>query len=284
MIHLPSRPTRRRMLQTSAGALLAGGLWPGRAWADAAPDAGAFTFLCVNDLHYFDKKGDDFFQRMVRQMNDTEDKGPDGKARARPDFCLVLGDFAEDGTAEQLGAMRDHLKGLKMPTKFVVGNHDYVELDGRKPFEELFPGPPNYAFDHKGWQFVGLDTTHGRRGSKTAVQAPTLDWLKDNVPKLDKKRPTVLFTHFPMGWLVPSQPTNADAVLTPFKEYNLQAAFCGHFHASTERHKWDATITTNKCCSFYKPNHDFSKDKGYFLCHAKDGDVSRAFVEVRATP
>src|SRR4051812_38991524 len=106
------RPTRPQMLRARARALLAAGLWPGRAWADAAPDTEAFSFLCVNDLHYFDKKGDAFFERMVRQMNETDEKGPDGKA-VGPDLCLVLGDFAEDGTAEQLGAMRDHLKGLK---------------------------------------------------------------------------------------------------------------------------------------------------------------------------
>src|SRR3954470_20542992 len=111
MIHLPSRPSRRQMLRTSAGALLRARVWPGRAWADVAPASEAFTFLCVNDLHYFDKKGDDFFQRMIRQMNETEEKPADGKEAVRPDFCLVLGDFAEDGTAAQLGAMRDHLKG-----------------------------------------------------------------------------------------------------------------------------------------------------------------------------
>src|SRR3954466_9304228 len=96
----PARWTRRQMLRAGGGgALLAAGLWPGRAWADAGPDTGAFTFLCVNDLHYFDKKGDDFFQRMVRQMNETEEKAADGKPSVKPDFCLVLGDFAEDGTA-----------------------------------------------------------------------------------------------------------------------------------------------------------------------------------------
>ncbi len=39
-------------------------------------------------------------------------------------------------------------------------------------------------------------------------------------------------------------------------------------------------VTTNRCCAFVKPNVDGSKEKGYFLCHARKGKIERTFVEV----
>jgi hypothetical protein len=269
--------SRRELMRLSGGALLAAGLWPDTAWAADAGEAAAgraedFTFLCVNDLHFFDHRCIPFFEQMIRQMKATEPK---------PDFCLVVGDFAEDGTADQLGAMRDLLKTLGMPTYNVIGNHDYVTLDDRKPFEQLFPDAFNYTFGHRGWQFVALDTTQGRRATNTVVADSTLDWLKEHAPKLDRKRPSVLFTHFPLGFLVPGRPRNADAVLEPFKDLNLQAVFNGHFHGLTERHRWNATLTTDKCCSFHHANHDGTKEKGYFVCTAKEGKIGRTFVEVK---
>ena len=41
------------------------------------------------------------------------------------------------------------------------------------------------------------------------------------------------------------------------------------------------TMTTNRCCSHYRNNHDGTKEKGYFLCHAKDGKIERKFIEAK---
>lgn len=44
-----------------------------------------------------------------------------------------------------------------------------------------------------------------------------------------------------------------------------------------------AADVTNRCCSFTVRNHDRTQpEKGYFLCHAKDGKVRREFVAVEA--
>ena len=43
----------------------------------------------------------------------------------------------------------------------------------------------------------------------------------------------------------------------------------------------NATLTTDKCCSFHHANHDGTKEKGYFVCTAKDGKIGRSFVEVK---
>jgi hypothetical protein len=69
-------------------------------------------------------------------------------------------------------------------------------------------------------------------------------------------------------------------LLNRFKAYNLRAVFNGHFHSFTERDKGDYIITTNKCCSFRRNNHDGTPEKGFFVCKAKSGRIVREFIEV----
>ena len=74
---------------------------------------------------------------------------------------------------------------------------------------------------------------------------------------------------------------NAKEILERFLPFNLQAAYCGHFHGLTEAKHGAATVTTNKCCSFFRTNHDRTPQKGLFFCETKDGTISRTFVEVK---
>jgi 3',5'-cyclic AMP phosphodiesterase CpdA len=264
--------TRRQMLRMSAGALLAGGCWPGALRADGDGLAGDFHFAVLNDIHYRDERCGRFLERLTRQLRGHPEKIA---------FCLVVGDLAEDGTAEQLLPVRDHLKDLSIPVHVVIGNHDYQTGDDRKAYVDLFPDRLNYHFEHDGWQFLGLDTTDGQRAKGVTAPAETLRWLDARLPKLDRRKPTVVFTHIPLGPWVIYRLTNADDLLGRFKEYNLRAIFNGHFHAFTERRVGGVTITTNRCCSFSRENHVGPKEKGYFLCHAKDGSIERTFVEMK---
>jgi 3',5'-cyclic AMP phosphodiesterase CpdA len=268
----PQRLSRREMLGLSAGTLLTAGLWPGVLHAEGTGNAGNFHFVVVNDVHYLNERCGKWVQGVVRQIKSHPEK---------IEFCLLAGDLTEHGKPEQMAPMHDLLKGLGKPTYVVVGNHDHRTPDDRKAYEQFFPQRNNYRFEDNGWQFLGLDTTEGRRAYGTSVPPFTLSWLDETLPKLDKRRPTIVFTHFPLGPHVITRPENADHLLGRFKAYNLQAVFCGHYHALTERHVGKVTLTTNRCCSFSRKNHDESKEKGYFLCHAKDGTIQRTFIEVK---
>jgi hypothetical protein len=156
-----------------------------------------------------------------------------------------------------------------------------MRMADRRAYETLFPRQINYWFEHRGWQFVGLDTSQGLRYEKTVIQDPTFWWIDSHRSKLDPRKPTVIFTHFPMGATVQYRPSNADALLERFKPINLQAVFCGHFHGFTERRVGDVVLTTDRCCALKRGNHDGTKEKGYFLCTAKDGKIAREFVQVK---
>jgi hypothetical protein len=268
-----SNLTRRELLRIGAGSLLALGLWPGRLRAGNLAAESDFTFVVMNDLHFREKACAPWFEQAIAAMR-----------RSAPDaqLCLIAGDLADDGRDEQLAGVRDAFRKLDIPTYSAVGNHDYRDATDRRSYEDLFGGQINYAFDYGGWQFVGLDTTEGVKWRDTKVSSTTLSWLDDNLPKLDKRKPTILFTHFPLGAGVSMRPLNADDVLNRFLDFNLSAAFCGHYHGFTEQTLRAVKITTGRCCSRVRGNHDGSREKGWFVCRAMaSGELERRFVEFR---
>jgi len=269
---MPRRLNRRQLLAAAATSTLAAASpWPWALAAGDAPQSGNFRFIAVNDLHYRDQLDGAWTERLFAQL--TSHDGVE--------FCLFLGDLSEDGRLDQLNAVRDVIKASKIETRVIVGNHDFTQAGDLDNYKATYPDTLNYTFTHRGWQFVACDSTQGRQFKDTSVAHETIDWLHGQKAKLDPKRPTMLFTHFPMGFLVPAAPNNRMDVLNAFEGVNLQAVFNGHFHGRTTRSHDQATITTNQCCSRWHPNHDGTKEKGYFLCEAKDGQVSRTFFEVK---
>jgi calcineurin-like phosphoesterase family protein len=264
--------TRRELLSMSAGALLAAGLWPGRLRAAGDGSAGEFWFTSFNDLHFAEPKCGAYLAKAIAQMKAS------APALA---FCLVAGDLTDHAKPQEMAGVREVLSALNGRARVVIGNHDWTTSGDRGAYEVNFPGQLNYRFEEQDWQVLGLDTTEGYDASGTTVQPPTLAWLDAALPKLDKKRPLIVFGHFPLGPKVKMRPKNADAVLARFKEYNLVAVFDGHFHGFTERKVGATILTTNCCCASNKGNHDGTKAKGFFLCHAKDGIIERTFVEVK---
>ena len=254
--------TRREMLRLGAGTLLSLGLWPGRLRGEDAPSHDEFTFIAVNDLHCSEPACRPWFDKVVRDMKTSVPNA---------EFCLLGGDLADSGSPAQLNSVREAFQKLEIPVYAVVGNHDYEAGKGRSAYEQIFARQINYRFEHRGWQFLGLDTTEGFKYSDTSISDVTLRWLDENVPKLDPRKPTVIFTHFPLGHFVVTRPLNADALLQRCLKLNLQAVFSGHFHGFTERDFGRAILTTDRCCSRIRGNHDGTPEKGWFVCKAARG-------------
>jgi Icc-related predicted phosphoesterase len=267
---MPDALTRREWLRLSAGALLSLGLWPGRLRGADATAHDDFTFIAVNDLHALEEACRPWFDEVVRQM----------KASApTAEFCLLGGDLAENGTPAQLTLIKDSFSALGIPCHAVVGNHDYQLATDRSAYERIFPEQINSSFTHRGWQIIGLDSSEGTKAKETRISATTLAWLDQNLSKLDNRRPTILFTHFPLGDSVWARPFNADDLLERCYGFNLQAVFCGHFHGFTERKLGHSIITTDRCCARVRQNHDGTPEKGWFVCQAVNGEIKRRFVE-----
>lgn len=261
---------RAALERISSGTLLALGLWPGALRANNESPSGTFRFIAVNDTHCMSEECGPYLEGVVRQMRTAD-----------VDFCLHAGDLTEKGQRHHLETVKEVFRPLPGSLYPVLGNHDYTTQTNRHNYTQAFRLRVNYYFHHGGWQFVGLDSTDGLRYEKTKIQSATFDWLRDYLPRLNKRKPTVLFTHFPLGAGVNYRPSNADALLDCFRDFNLQGVFNGHYHALTERTHAGVLVTTNRCCSLKRSNHDGSKQKGYFVCEAKDGQLARRFVEYK---
>jgi 3',5'-cyclic AMP phosphodiesterase CpdA len=272
------RLTRRQALALGACGLLAGAapvaayVGSGAGWF-AGNRREEFSFAVINDLHVMSERCGDWLRKSFRQIRTQ---------RESIDFCLALGDLAHNGAPDQHRVAHEALATLGVPVYTVLGNHDHNHPHGRRTYEDLFPDRVNYHFEHKGWQFVGLDSTDGDRWQDAfPVQPPTMRWLEKALRDLDQQKPMVLFTHFPLGPDEWQRSTNAQVVLDRFRSHNLRSAFSGHSHRLTWREVGRVTFSTNRCCSYQEANHDGVKEKAFFLCRAHaDGSVSRRYMAV----
>lgn len=219
-------------------------------FANAAED---FTFAYISDSHIQHIKGNQFVrnwdQGLKRAVAETNLLVP------KPDFVVYGGDLAQLGTKPELDHGAEILSALKYKTYHVMGEHDYY-LDLGQYWEKLF-GPQYYSFDHKGVHFVvlnsilttdewtfkrwptgeermnqmaGLDNPNG---SPFMVGAKQREWLKQDLSKVAKTTPVVVFSHSPIqkiykGWnFWTDDAEQVQAILKPFNKVNVMY---GHVH------------------------------------------------------
>ncbi len=164
--------------------------------------------------------------------------------KAQPDFVVFTGDITHttDDPKERRRRMaeaRDIISGLKVKdVKFLAGEHD-AGLDNGEAFQECF-GKTHYTFDHKGVHFIVVDNVSDPTSSIGDAQ---LQWLSEELKKLDKDSRIVVLTHRPLFDLYPNwdwwtrDGAKAIDLLTPYKNVTV---FYGHIHQ--EHHKMTGNI------------------------------------------
>ncbi len=147
------------------------------------------------------------------------------------------------------------MSALNYDVRYVMGEHDYY-LDLGAYWEKLF-GPQYHSFDHKGVHFIVLnsirtfdDWTYNRwpsneqrmnemagldnpNGSPFMVGDEQRTWLKNDLAKVAKTTPIVVFSHSPLqkiykGWNFWTEDAEQiQALLNPF---NKVSVIYGHVH------------------------------------------------------
>lgn len=191
-----------------------------------------------------------------------------GQKGWRPDLILNTGDavMGIDGkvsgakAAEQIALWRAAVKGVPVPIRSCLGNHDV--WNGHDPTDavpaskkgfalmtEVLGMPaPYYSFDQGGWHFVALNSTcnwpdYGELSDEH------FRWLKDDLKKTPPKTPVCVFSHLPIvsvtSSLYGSKQRKADGVLVPkvwqhvdcwriseaFRRHpNVRLCLSGHMH------------------------------------------------------
>ncbi len=245
--------SRRNFIKTS-GALALGSTLPVSLVELAFAGTGEnFTFAYISDSHIQHIKGAQFVRNwdrgLIRAVAETNLLTP------KPDFVVFGGDLAQLGTKAELDHGAEMLSGLSGKVYHVMGEHDYY-LDLGEYWEKLF-GPQFYSFDHKGVHFVVLnsiktydDWTFKRwptaeqrmhemagldnpNGSPFMVGEEQRKWLKNDLAKVAKSTPVVVFSHSPLqkiykGWNFWTEDADEiQALLKPFKQASV---IYGHVH------------------------------------------------------
>ena len=247
-----------RLAGVSAGLAAAKGLVTPRSFqlvdvalAQPAPGGAApkFTFAYISDTHLYPAKVNDRFVRaIVKAVDDVNNLDP------QPDFVLFGGDLAQLGQKEELDLGAQILKTLKPPVRMMVGEHDWF-LDMGDHWRALF-GAENYAFDHKGVHFVTIMSVQEKdfwtaRGMTPMERMKTVagldngvqsrfevgdagrEWLKNDLAKVDKATPLVVFSHSPLykyyrPWNFWTEDADdVQAILQPFQNVTV---IHGHTH------------------------------------------------------
>jgi predicted phosphodiesterase len=289
MIDTPARDpfeslSRRRFLALGAAAgLLGAGRLVGAEAAPPPPTPGPgpaeppapkpFHFVYINDTHVRDASCVAFLRKAMATIQEL--------ARETPvDFVLHGGDVTLDAHPPEFELFRPLVREFRLPLYLTPGNHDYVGMD-RSGYDGSFPNMANFRFEHKGWQFIGFDSTEGTKYALVSVQPSTLAYLTAELPRVDARVPLVAFTHLPFGDDVRYRPRNANAVLSLFARHSLVGVLSGHFHSLTERRAGQTLFTTCRCLSVSRDNHDGTKEKGFLLFTAAGGRLAYRFVEVK---
>jgi Icc-related predicted phosphoesterase len=165
--------------------------------------------------------------------------------KQQPDFVVFTGDITHttDDPKERKKRMteaRDIINGLKVKTvRFMAGEHD-AGLDNGEAFQEHF-GKTHYTFEHKGVHFIVVDNVSDPTSSIGEVQ---LQWLGDELKKIDKESRIVVLTHRPLFDLYPNwdwwtrDGAKAIELLMPYKNVTV---IYGHIHQ--EHHHLTAHIS-----------------------------------------
>jgi 3',5'-cyclic AMP phosphodiesterase CpdA len=246
--------TNRREFLKAAGVLAAASALPVSlvefAFADDRPN---FTFAYISDAHIQHIHGQEFVRNwdrgLIRAVAETNLLDP------KPDFVFFGGDLAQLGNKAELDHGAEIMSKLDFKTYYVMGEHDYY-LDLGDYWSQLF-GPQHYSFDHKGVHFVVLnsiltydDWTYNRwptpeqrmvemagldnpNGSPFMVGEAQREWLREDLAKVDKMTPIVVFSHSPIqkiykGWNFWTE--DAEEVQALLKPFNVATVLYGHVH------------------------------------------------------
>jgi len=212
-----------------------------------------FTFGYISDAHIQQIKGNRFVRNwdmgLIRAVREANLLTP------RPDFFMFGGDLAQLGKKEEIYHGLEIMSSLRGKVHYVMGEHDYY-LDLGEYWRDKI-SPLYYSFDHKGVHFVILNRiltydswTHRKwaspmdrmlamarldnpDGSPFMVGEEQLTWLKNDLEKISRTTPIVVFSHSPLQkifkpwnfWTEDAE--NVQALLKPFEKVTV---IYGHVH------------------------------------------------------
>jgi 3',5'-cyclic-AMP phosphodiesterase len=293
---------RRNFLRGSglaaAGCALAGGA-PARALETPRPEfsTGTFTFAFFTDVHI-----------------EPEMDAPQGTSLAMDvisasdaEFAICGGDHVfdalkvhKDRILEQYQLYTETEKALDIPVWHVLGNHDIAGLEtgmsshdpifGKALFQQIFRTPTHYTFQHKGVNFIVLDSILIKgRDWDPSIDVDQQRWL-ERVLIATKGTPSIVISHVPLATSMASyapgsdnkiyQPIlNASEIIPMLEQYDVIALLQGHTHiAETVQRQGIHYVTGGAVCGNWWKGPQFGDREGVTFVTVDNGAISTKYV------
>ncbi|MEN8225596.1 MAG: metallophosphoesterase, partial [Bacteroidota bacterium] len=213
----------------------------------------SFSFAFMTDIHLQpEQNAVEGFRAAITEVN-----------ALKPEFVITGGDLIMDalgvgyGRADSLYNLYEEVsKDFDMPVYNTIGNHEVFGVYEKSGIEPDHPeyrfgmfkkrlGDTYYAFDHKGWHFVILNSVQETddRHYIGMIDAEQMEWIENDLLEVDSGTPIVISTHIPFitvftqilyGEYAPDYHglvvENAREVLDLFTDHNLKIVLQGHLH------------------------------------------------------
>jgi len=183
--------------------------------------AQSFQFAHVSDTHVGSSTGADDLRRTVADIN----------ANPKLDFVIISGDITEFGADEELVLAKEILSAIRIPWYIIPGNHDSNWSEsGGNTFQRVF-GNEKFAFEHKGYLFVGTACGPNMRMGPGQIPREHLVWM-DSLFNARKNvdQPLIFVNHYPQD----SSLNNWFEAIDRLKTRNIQLILCGHGHQNKQ--------------------------------------------------
>ena len=285
------------------------------AYLQESDDKG-FSFIFMTDIHLQPNHGYPgppqkpalSPQRALSMAIDTANK-------LGADFAIMGGDLVYDVMRGQIRAdslFQDYKKAVKtlnMPVYHTIGNHDLFGIyresninidhpDYKYGMYERFLGKTYYAFDHKGWHFIVLNSVDEKDNVRIGIVSnEQMIWLLEDLAEVDPQTPVVLSTHLPLVSVVrqihsPSNQQNItndqwiinqNEVLSLFSNHNLKLVLQGHVHIVEDIYIFHSDIhfITGGSIAGRPSWQGFrnGEPSGFLCIKIKDHDISWDFID-----
>lgn len=262
--------SRRNFLKGAAAAGV-GSILPLSMVTVEAQAGDSFTFAWITDQHLqhisgtkFVKSFDDGFKLAISEVMNASPK---------PDFCYFGGDLSQAGIPAELDHGMDLWSKTGIKVRAVVGEHDYY-LDMGKAARKAYGMPAdNYTFEHKGVQFIALNTImaaedwlarHAKDPQNRMKQMMRIDnyidgsafrlgreglaWLNKTVKGMDKNKHTIVLSHSPClkiysGWNFWTE--DAEEIQAALKDFKRVTVLYNHVHQPFASQKGNISFVSN---------------------------------------
>lgn len=257
-----------------------------------------FDFAFLTDIHIKPELGaPDGFQMAIDKVNSI-----------KPDFVITGGDLVYDvmrgqfKKSDALFKMYEEMsKGFKMPVYNCIGNHDLFGIYEESPegpdhpdykygMWERYFGDTYYAFDHKGWHFITLNSLEVTPDKKYIgfYHKAQLEWLESHISTVDTSTPIIVTTHLPMLCTFtqmnggnPRTVTNAHEAFQLLKNHNLKLILQGHIHWKEYGMVNDVTqfMTGGSIAGNGWKGRRHNTREGFMSIRVKDDDFSWEYID-----